>query len=752
MYTVIIFIGAATLCIGSFVLTPDYIKENYDIIDESILTAPADNNGTKVRLTPPAGGYVASNEKQLQHQNSISLNVPIARQRRDELIFAQDDEDLSSTACTNPPTPQISSNISSNSGPPQNTLQRRVSTVAVMGQNSPFLKESLTSKKLSHDQQFNRLSDSLYTVNPIKPTIGSLEYRYKQVFSHEDISEKLGVPLPRNITCQASSSSVTTAAQKMIQYVKANTNASHELQQILCTLPSDPTSQIFNKLISDFCSFSALKFVHTYRPGCRKSFSELKKIFSTVCMSQNRKVLIVVDLPSLRERCFDNEEFVIEALKLLEEELIQQADYIADPAETDMYQKISVQTVTTDDDSGSPDTYQFRLSVNSQVQISPVELKENEFVLLLHLKAYSIRNHQPVITSEHYLATASEFGLTTDQAESLLKKLQNACLLYCPSESEQLKEFIFLDMQWLCDSFNEALNMCSSSGDPFCSFWYRFHTKGLLTQELLDHIESKTAATVTGLLEVNLPRNWILLLLEHIQLLSKLPSKGQLPKAFSPLFLPEESLDEEIKFHQNADISSEYFLPIGGYAPPPLYMMKLITLLCRREEFCLDSCQSLSTAVFKLTNYNDTKVKLSLWNGFIRMQFCCTIDGESFTTQMKQNIAMFLNDAVLSASKVVSKSFATNQMPASSCTNVYLACSLKDCKYKVQHLALCDYRKGVVECVKTGRKMSRVHLPPSQQCWFNVNKELDIPTCTTLRATVSIYDNVNINNKAKVTV
>ena len=125
--------------------------------------------------------------------------------------------------------------------------------------------------------------------------------------------------------------------------------------------------------------------------------------------------------------------------------------------------------------------------------------------------------------------------------------------------------------------------------------------------------------------------------------------------------------------------------------------------------------------VFKLTNYNDTKVKLSLWNGFIRMQFCCTIDGESFTTQMKQNIAMFLNDAVLSASQVFSKSLATYQMSDSSCPNVYLACSLKDCEYKIQRLALCDHRKGVVECVKTGRKTPRMHLPSSQQSMSTKN-------------------------------
>ena len=80
-----------------------------------------------------------------------------------------------------------------------------------------------------------------------------------------------------------------------------------------------------------------------------------------------------------------------------------------------------------------------------------------------------------------------------------------------------------------------------------------FRTEGMLGHDLLNHIQSKSP-TISG---VNLPKEWLLILLEDLQLLAIFahPVGARRYEAFTPLFRPDSAEDRH--FYCNDDIASK---------------------------------------------------------------------------------------------------------------------------------------------------------------------------------------------------
>ena len=399
---------------------------------------------------------------------------------------------------------------------------------------------------------------------------------------------------------------------------------------------------------------------------------------------------------------------------MIEELAVQQADHIGDPTGGTGSQ-LEVQT-TTASGKGQPESDRFRADVDNLA--STLYLSEPEFVMLIHLKACCIKKNQHVINLSFYYSTASQFGLSKSVAGTFLKNLQKFCLCYRPTG--RLSDYIFLDLQWLCNTFDTVLCEPRSSGNRLCSAWSHFRTEGMLGHDLLNHIQSKSP-TISG---VNLPKEWLLILLEDLQLLAIFahPVGARRYEAFTPLFRPDSAEDRH--FYCNDDIASEYFLPFGGYAPPPLYMTRLITVLSKQPQFSLVSCSSSASAVFEFKQYKNIHVRISHWEGFVRVQFGCTVKHKILSTKRKVEIAATLNLIIPTADKIVCNAFVPDHF-LNSCvtgTHLYLTCSLPECPIAEKHLAFCVYNDGTVECTKSGRKTSKEYLPSSQQFWYNVSK------------------------------
>ena len=583
----------------------------------------------------------------------------------------------------------------------------------MLGEDALRLKEVFTGQRTSRVDSCNTVNgvkDTIHLVtSSVQPGKGCLENRYEKLFTTK-LVECLGNPLSRQ-----SVTDVSPAAKEMFVAVRKHIRSNKcMLQQILCNISSK--SHLFNKLVPQIFGPSLPTVVLSFKPGSKQSFADLKTSLSVACaISECTKALIVVeDMPSLSQKCFGDKEFTEEALKMIEELAIQQADHIGDPTGGTGSQ-LEVQ-ITTASGRGQQEADRLRYDVDSLA--STLYLNEPQFVLLLHLKACCIKKNQYVINLSSYYTTASHFGLTKNEADNLLKNLQKFCLCYRPTG--RLSDFIFLDLQWLCNTFDTVLSEPRSSGSRLCSAWSHFRNEGMLGHDLLSHIQSRSP-TVSG---TNLPKEWLLILLEDLQLLAVFsrPIGARKYEAFTPLFRPDTVEDEH--FHCNADSASEYFLPFGGYAPPPLYMTRLITVLSKQPQFSLVSCSSSTSAVFEFKQHKNILVKVSHWDGFVRVQFASTVSRKILSDKTKVEIASALNLIIPTADKIVCTAFVPDHFLNSRATgtHLYLTCSLPECPIAEKHLALCVYNDGTVVCTKSGRKISKEYLPSSQQFWCKVSK------------------------------
>ena len=584
----------------------------------------------------------------------------------------------------------------------------KMSTTLLMGENSSRIKEALTGECAASRHAVNSIQDSLLLVSSMVSQ-ESLEYQYTRLFTHE-LVDCLGQPLPLQ---NSGGGGGLHFAERMLEFIRRKVH-SNELQQFLCSA----NSQMFNKLIPQIFGPSVLTLVLTYNHNnSKKSFADLKNALSIACtISRSTNTLIAVeDMSSLGKKCFENEEFKIEALDMLGTLAAQQADYTSDPTGCTASQ-LKVQTTTVCRKGQVNETRRFKTDLNNLA--CSFLTHEAQFVLLIHLKALSIKKCQPVITLTYYCSAAYHFGLTKDQADTFLNSLQQFCFVYRPTG--RLSDYIFLDLQWLCDNFDKAFSKPRGFGDPLLMSWHHFNT-GSVSQKLIDHIQSK-AAKVSN---VALPKEWLLILLEDLQLLA-IFSDSDKRQAFTSIYLLDmEPEAGDVSFHSDPGIASEYFIPIGGCTPPPLYMVRFITVLSKQPNFSLWSCKSCSSAVFKLTMDDNILVKLSLWNGFVRVQFCSALTDESLSIQKKSEIAEVLNTILPTVDRIVCDGFTPEHCLTRNRHNanlhLYLTCTLKKCRVMEKHLALCHHKEGTVECVRTGLKMNGLNLPPSQWFWFNVS-------------------------------